>query len=323
MKKECLIMCATPLHLLIVEQIIKSNPNNDYDLILMFNEGDNLNKFHHYLNRIKPLCRNYLLYAHKPKILNLIPFRFKLVLHGFNKKYDELYLANILRAHFQLIVSLPFNSKATVITYDDGLANLLPSGEFYQDKHPDIFRHIIKKLLGIKYYSSDIKNLSIKHYTIYPNLPNIIGNTIHINLHPELSTKDDVTPVHSTIRIYLGQPLKGLNRKFSTQYIKNILDKFEIDYYFPHPREKHVDSYEDKVVQTDLIFEDYIIQFLNDNPRVKMQVYTFFSGAALNIANLNNVESIYIYDEFIHQNYKELYSIIEASNDISIMNIPD
>lgn len=315
-------MCATPLHLLIAEQIIKSTPNNQYDLILMFNEGDNLSKFHHYLDRIKPLCINYMLYGHKPKISNLALFKFNLILHGFNKKYDELYLANIQRAHFQLVVSLPVNSKAKVITYDDGLGNILPSGKFHQDTHPDIFRYVIKRVLGVKYYSSDIKMLSSHHYTIYPTLPNIIENTIYIDLHPDLQSEDENISVHEIKKIYLGQPLNDLDKKFSAKYLKNILDKLEIDIYFPHPRERSINIYEDKMVQTDLIFEDYIIQFLNDNPGFKIQVYSFFSGAALNVANLNNVESIYIYDEFIYQNYRDLYSIIEASSNISLITVP-
>lgn len=316
-KKTSLILCATPFQILIAEKIIKQNPDSDFDLILTFNKNENRQKFEYYFNRIKHLCKKALFWEYKAKISNLIKFKIKIHMDGFNEEYDELYLSNVHRAHFQLLVSYNIDSK--IFTFDDGLANILPSSKLYIDNKLDIARATIWKILGIHVDSKDIKNKSNVHLTVYKDIPNIIANTNFIELYDhKLENKLDKKP--TVLRVYLGQPLNEVGNAFKNTNIKQILDLLKIQRYFPHPREKITSMQGVEVIETDLIFEDYIIELLNNNPNLRIEVFSFFSSAIINIASLDNIKCYYIYHPYVDKNHKDIYEIASIFPNIEIIN---
>ncbi|MCT8778716.1 glycosyltransferase family 52 protein, partial [Glaesserella parasuis] len=65
--------------------------------------------------------------------------------------------------------------------------------------------------------------------------------------------------------------------------------KYDIDYYFPHPREDFVIA-GINYINTEKILEDYIISGLENGYRYV--VYTFFSGAVIALSNMESVEII-------------------------------
>ncbi|MEA3620623.1 glycosyltransferase family 52, partial [Acinetobacter baumannii] len=90
-------------------------------------------------------------------------------------------------------------------------------------------------------------------------------------------------------------------------YILKILD---VDFYFPHPREKEeITSVE--TIKTRKIFEDYIVELLAKGHFV--EVYTFFSSAALTVANLQNVKVSAVVDNDTLNFFLELYNFFEMS----------
>lgn len=317
-KKINLILCATPFQVLIAEKIIKAHPNADFDLVLMFNKNENRKKFEYYFNRISPLCNQTLLWNYKAKLPNLIHFKAYLYLNHFNKNYDELYLSNIHRAHFQMLVSS--NMKAKVITFDDGLANILPSSKLYIDNKLDILRASIWKLLGIYHTSKDIKKKSVKHLTVYKNIPNIVENTEFIELYKH----DLIKPTNDqqeTIKIYLGQPLHETGDAFNNTNIGVLLNSLQIKKYFPHPREKVSSIPGLEFIDTKLIVEDYIIEAINSNPNLQIEVYSFFSSAIINIASLDKVKCYYIHHPYVENNHKDIYELATMFPNIKIINL--
>lgn len=317
-KKRSLILCATPFQILIAEKIIKQNPDSDFDLILTFNKNENRQKFEYYFNRIKHLCKKALFWEYKAKISNLIKFKIKIHIDGFNEEYDELYLSNVHRAHFQLLVSYNIDSK--IFTFDDGLANILPSSKLYIDNELDIVRRSIWKVLGIHVSSEDIKNKSSTHLTVYKNIPNIINNTSFIDLYDRNLT-DALDENQEIIKIYLGQPLNEVGKAFEKTNIKKIFDSLGIQKYFPHPREKTISIKDIEIIKTKLIFEDYIIELLNSDSNICIEVYSFFSSAIINIASFNRVKCYYIYHQYVDENHKDIYEISSMFPNIEIIKV--
>lgn len=317
-KKRSLILCATPFQILIAEKIIKQNPNSEFDLILMLNKNENRQKFEYYFNRVKRLCQTTLLWEYKAKIPNLISFKIKIHTNGFNKKYDELYLSNVHRAHFQLLVS--YNIDSEIFTFDDGLANILPSSKLYVDSELDIVRRSIWKVLGIRVNSKDIKNKSSTHLTVYKDIPNIITNTSFIELYDRNLT-NTLDENQEIIKIYLGQPLDEVGNAFEQTNIKEVFDSLGIQKYFPHPREKTISIKDIEIIQTNLIFEDYIIELLNNDSDICIEVYSFFSSAIINIASLNRVKCYYIYHQYVDENHKDIYEISNMFPSIEIIKV--
>ena len=70
-----------------------------------------------------------------------------------------------------------------------------------------------------------------------------------------------------------------------------------------------------------LVFEDYIVSYLEDNPEVMVEVYSFISSAMLNIASLDRIELNYIYDSYLYDNYKDFYTFVETDFGVSVICI--
>ncbi|WP_249961433.1 glycosyltransferase family 52, partial [Histophilus somni] len=90
--------------------------------------------------------------------------------------------------------------------------------------------------------------------------------------------------------------------------IKEVIAKFKIDYYFPHPRE---DYYIDNVsyIKTPLIFEEFYAERSIEN---NIKIYTFFSSAVLNIVTKENIDRIYaLKPKLTEKAYLDCYDILK------------
>ena len=108
-----------------------------------------------------------------------------------------------------------------------------------------------------------LKDISSLHYTIY-DMDNIIKKyqkeSLCLNLIIVL-----VNALNGVLKICLGQRLYNDDTK-NVDLFKKIIDKYNIDYYLPHPKESFVvDGV--KYYDSDLIFEDIICNELNNYKR--------------------------------------------------------
>ena len=314
-KSNGLIMCVTPLQMIIAEKIIQLNPKEDFDLLVIaLSDND---KYRYYYDRLKSICVRSLYYTKEKGIKGFFSYIGKLKKNKLNEKYESLYLASIDSRHFQYVLSR--NKKANIYTFDDGTANIIPQSLYYSNSKPKLFKKIIWRGFGIKHYMEDVKKLSLLHYTIYKDVPNIIEKTQFIKLYGEY--KSSSTPVNRVVKMYLGQPLEEISVDFNSQYVAKIIAKLDMDFYYPHPREKVIPKGEFDIITSQLVFEDYIVSYLEDNPGVMVEVYSFISSAMLNIANLDRIELNYIYDSYLYESYKDFYNFANDSFNIKSIDI--
>ena len=314
-KEKCLIMCLTPLQMIIARKVIESNPDKDFDLVAI-TLIDNI-KYRNYYKKLKKLCKNSLYYISEKGLIGFLHFVKELKLKEINSDYKCIYLASIDSRYFQYIISK--NNLANIYTFDDGIANIISNDVYYSNDAPVIWKKIIWRFIGIKYYIKDIRDKSLLHYTIYDDIPNIIEKTQLIKLYEN----DELIPIiiNRIVNIYVGQPLEEISDIFTTEYISNILQKLNIDFYYPHPRENTIPLGDFEIIESDLIFEDYIIRYLQKNPDIKVRVYSFISSAILNICSLNRIEVNYIYDKELYYKYKEFYDIVNSKFNIDLVKI--
>lgn len=312
---KSLIMCLTPLQMIIAEKIIQLNPEQDFDLLVIaLSDND---KYRYYYDRLKNICVSSFYYTTEKGIKGFLGYIRKLKKNKLNEKYESLYLASIDSRHFQYVLSR--NKKANIYTFDDGTANIIPQSLYYSNSKPRLFKKIIWRGFGIKNYMEDVKKLSLLHYTIYKDVPNIIEKTQFIKLYGEY--KSSSTPVTRVVKMYLGQPLEEISIDFNSQYVAKIIAKLDMDFYYPHPREKVIPKGEFDIITSQLVFEDYIVSYLEDNPGVMVKVYSFISSAMLNIANLDRIELNYIYDSYLYESYKGFYSFANDSFNIQSIRL--
>ena len=310
-----LIMCVTPLQMMIAEKIIQLNPEQDFDLLVIaLSDND---KYRYYYDRLKNICISSLYYTTEKGMKGFLNYIRKLKKNKLNEKYESLYLASIDSRHFQYVLSR--NKKANIYTFDDGTANIIPQSLYYSNSKPKLFKRMVWRGFGIKHYMKDIKKSSTLHYTIYKDVPNIIEKTQFIKLYGEYKLSS--TPVTRVVKMYLGQPLEEISIDFNSQYVAEIIAKLDMDFYYPHPREKGIPKGEFDIITSQLVFEDYIISYLEDNPGVMVKVYSFISSAMLNIANLDRIELNYIYDSYLYESYKDFYNFANDSFNIKSIDI--
>lgn len=313
-QQKSLIMCVTPLQMLIAEKIIHKFKDHQFDVIviaLVDNE-----KYRYYYKKLEKLSCNSFYYVPKDGFLGFLEYIQILKKNGFAKKYTNCFLASIDSRHFQYIVSK--NKNTNIYTFDDGTANIIKNSIYYTNEKNPSWKKLIWNFMGIDYYMEDIKKSSRKHYTLYENVSNIIENTESLKLFESSKFDGEVT---KKINIYLGQPLTEISEKFTEQYILNNLNHLNIDYYFPHPREKIIPKGNFEIISTPLIFEDYLIEYLAGNKTVDIHLYSYISSALLNVKGLERVNVKYIYDDCLIEKYSSFYGFVENEFDISIVKI--
>lgn len=313
-QQKSLIMCVTPLQMLIAEKIIHKFKDQKFDVIVVA-LADN-EKYRYYYKKLEKISCNSFYYVPKDGFLGFLEYINVLKKNGFAGKYTNCFLASINSRHLQYIISK--NKNTNIYTFDDGTANIIQNSIYYTDEKIFSWKKLIWQCIGIKYYMNDIKKLSKKHYTLYEGVSNIIENTEFLNLFESLESGCE--PIKK-INIYLGQPLTEISDKFTEQYILKALDNLQIDYYFPHPREKLIPKGNFEIISTPLIFEDYLIEYLAENKTEDINLYSYISSALLNVKSLDRVNVKYIYDHCLIEKYSDFYSFVENEFDISIVKV--
>ncbi|MDO5055571.1 MAG: glycosyltransferase family 52 [Pasteurella oralis] len=292
-----LIICYTPLQVLIAEKIIEQHPNEKFFGVMIYVAKNE--KFEHYSQRLAQCCSQFFsLHQHTDRF-NLLKEILLLKWKFSGKKFEKVFVASINDIQIQfLLSSIQFNE---FYTFDDGTANIVNSSLYYLPEPDTAIRKLINNGLGNKYSVEKLKKLSQAHYTIYPNFPNIIENTIAVDL---FQAKHNRIEQDNVVNILLGQPVY-LDDKKNIELAEKVIKKFDIDFYLPHPREQyHLTDVE--YIKTPLIFEDYIAQHFSHQ---KCRVYTYFSSAVLNVKS-ENIEVIGLRIETDNPSFIACYDLL-------------
>ncbi len=281
MKNVNLVICMTPLQVLIAEKIIGLYPNEEfYGLMIALNKND---KYNYYYERLDRACYKSKIINVQNPYIGLCIFMLYKITKFFTVNFNNVFVASVDNPFIHYVISsIKFD---TLKTFDDGTANINISSVYYIESAYTLKVSLFRKILGIKVDLEYLKKISSVHYTIYENIPNIVKNTKLIRLF-KLERKEEVE-YNQTVKILLGQPFQELG--VEKDYVHNIVNKFNPHYYYPHPRE--IDRIEDvSYIDTKLIFEDYIIQQIEKHPNTKFVIGGIFSTVLFNIAQLSNVE---------------------------------
>lgn len=304
-----LILCYTPLQVLIAERIIALHPDEKFYGVMIYSTKND--KFEYYQKRLAKKCDMFFAMHQRIDRWGLLLQLFKLKKHFFRKKIDKVFIASINDLQMQIILStIKFNK---LFSFDDGTANIVATSLYYQNEPDTLIRNLINKLFNNKFSIKKIKGISKGHYTIYPSFNNIIENTIPISLMENSKKEYYMKPDKS---ILLGQPVY-LDKQKNILLAEKVIQEFNIDYYLPHPREQyHLDNV--KYLDTPLIFEDYI----KHNNKQCYRIYTYFSSAVLNILNFENIEIVALKIDTDNPAYLACYDLFQQAN-INIIDIRD
>lgn len=306
-----LIICCTPLQVLIAEKIIDMNPEKQFFGVMLHTVENK--KFDYYKQRLQAKTNGFFSMVQHNDRWNLLKEIVQLKARFSGKQFDTVYFANFPELHIQFLLSaIEFKQ---LNTFDDGTVNIVKHSHFLNDDPDTLVRKFINKVLGNKYSTATLRSLSAQHYTIYPDFPNIMPNTVAVNL---MDNSIAVSESSESVNILLGQPVYNDNSQ-NIELAKKAIKQFNIHYYLPHPREKYQVE-QVKYIDTPLILEDYIAQEFSDR---KCCVYTYCSSAILNIMNKSpNVEVVALRVESDDLGVQSCYDLFEQVG-IQIIDMRD
>ncbi|HFU3723412.1 TPA: glycosyltransferase family 52 [Streptococcus suis] len=307
-KNQSLIICSTPYQIFLIEQIVRENIDEQF--ILLYNGMEN-EKSRFYFDNLSKKCVASYFFNCSSFFDYLITYKKFTKLNHFN--FSKIYCASLHKLEVQYLVN--YFIESDVITYDDGLANILYNSSLFFDtdeyKGLNAVKIRIKSLLfGTNLSMRSIKNRAIKHFSVYNHKENIIKNVSLIEF-PNNYVKNSPQYVKA---ILLGQPFISETNGI---FLK-IQSKFDnLPAYFPHPRETNIpENFE--IIKSNYLVEDYLLQ----NSDTFFYVYTFVSTAAVNIKDFPNVIVKALYSEMIPDEFVEVYNLFKDF-DIEVINIDE
>lgn len=274
-----LIICTSPLQVLVAERIIASKPSERF-YGLMYSRSVN-DKTEHYYQRLRSFCHHaeHLVVPYNTptwrKYLSTPQMAYKGKSLG---GIEAVYIASLDINELQFILSA--HPRAEVYTFDDGLINLdAPAWGAMIKNYDGAYSRLMRRLFGAPTVEELIQR-SKRHYTIY-RLPNVMPRTEYLPLFQPIQEED--RPTEHTVRILLGQMLYWDEwKERNAQLAREVLRQYDIHYYMPHPKEGYrVDGVE--YLHSPLVFEDFIMQALRDNPTTHYEVYLYCSTPSLNL----------------------------------------
>ncbi|KAE9537166.1 CMP-N-acetylneuraminate-beta-galactosamide-alpha-2, 3-sialyltransferase [Ursidibacter arcticus] len=296
-----LIICYTPLQVLIAEKIIELYPNERFYGVMLCSVKNK--KFEYYAERLSLKCEQFFSMHQRTERFHLLKQIISLKCKFANLKFDKVFVASINDIQIQFILSsVRFNE---FYTFDDGTANIAPSSVYYTPEPNTFIRRSINSLFRNKYSVEKLKALSKQHYTIYPDFPNIIENTTVIDLFNAQKSKDENLENEPITHILLGQPVY-LEHDKNIRLAEKVIKDFNIELYLAHPREQYkLDDV--SYIDTPLILEDYLAQEFSHR---RCRIYTYFSSAVLNIKN-PNIEVVALRIDTERPDFIECYKLLD------------
>ena len=292
-----LFICMTPLQMKIAERIIYERKIIGYKIVCLFLAKSE--KYDYYFTELEKNSSSSFFYYPKEKAKGILllkdvySYKRKLLKSEILVDVKNIYAASIDNRYVQLIASILKN--ANFFTFDDGLANLNYKGSYHKDEILSKMKLFLWGIIGVSFFAQNFRRKSKTHYSLYKNKKNIIDKVEYISLFDAVYQKKCNSDAE--VNIFLGQPIHEVNKKADDDYVNAIIEKFNIDTYFPHPRESYSINNKIEVISSDLIFEDYVLKFYSDNLNIKkINIFTFFSTAILNLENLDFVQCYAIYD---------------------------
>lgn len=306
-----LFICLTPLQSLIAQSLIRKTAPTPADLLMIcYAETDNA-KFRHYYQETAQLCQ-YAQFIRIPQNTWLREITLPFITKNLSKQYDTIYAASIDNPNVQYPLShLSFKKLET---FDDGTANLYPDSILYQNQKYGKKSKIIRKLQGIRYTTEDLRQLSSAHHTLYPTQKNIVSPTIALKLWQNSAFLSDSGSL-KTQKILLGQPLFDETAD-NISLFQSLLQCTQADAYFPHPRESYR-LLNANYIDTPLIFEDYLLKRIQQEPHTKFHIYHVASTAALNVVGFPHTQIHAIrppHALFQRESFNYLYDLMAKMN---------
>ncbi|MCO8082534.1 glycosyltransferase family 52 [Acinetobacter lwoffii] len=232
---KALLVIRTPFQAWLAQKVLEKEKVSNFDLVYFTQNNSDEDKYYYAQLSIQAKRSQYIfIQRQRFDIFSHLLFKIKAIKWYFFKNYDLVMYASINALVPNSLVS-KYN-QSELITFDDGAANIVKQGIFYNE--PDTLRaKLYRIILGAKSLDS-IKKRIKKHYSIYPHNPNIVESDrlIHID-----GWESDSNRLPVEIRTYfIGAPFEEVMNSDQIARMVDYLRQLDITAYVKHPRERNI-----------------------------------------------------------------------------------
>lgn len=263
-----LFLCNTPLQALIASRIIATESIKLHDCAVLY-VCDRLNaKANSAFVKISPLVK-YAKLIEKARSISGVRCMRKFI--SQIGPVDEIFVACIddSLAHY----AISFTNGATLKTFDDGTANIIPSSSYFGKAGSRGVRGSLLKIFhrinGNRYSLEMVKAESKTHYTIYDRFSNVMKNTKFITLFEVSESNRDLCSVFTGVEFKDYCKTKGESELLIGK-VRNFLSTLPGDVIYMGNLGVDEHQFPEHVVDRDLIVEETVISVINKYKRVDL-----------------------------------------------------
>lgn len=325
------IVCATPFQVLMAEKIIEHYADERFFGVMLMQQDNE--KYAFYGQRLLDKCGgNGWIYAEQKQYWKAAALWDALVLkiRGLRiGKCRRLYASSVDSILLQTFIS-GFDFEE-LYTFDDGTANYVLKSDGYRiDRHQSRLHRFLKLLFRNPYDLHKLKAISQGHFTAFC-LPNVMGEAQYLPLFTQHQKQvvGGAMVYDKTESILLGQPIYKVDKirayaseeELIEQYlslVRRIINAYQIDYYFPHPREtRQVEGV--AYLSSPLVAEDFFVQYFR--PDTRYVLYTITSGAVLPFVGVGQVSIFSVRPSEYGVLFAESYDLMQQAG-VNVIDLP-
>lgn len=287
-----LCICMTPLHVLIAKQIARTQGMRfTHGLYITSALND---KSRYYADQMHVFCDALTLievpgdqYYPFPKHLHILLRRIKAV-RRFRQLgvFETVYIPSSISHYVYAAVSAA--RARQLFSFDDGLLNIEQPSRLRQHR-TSWSNKLLLRAAGIDYWPEKLIQRSQGHFSLY-DAPNAYGRVTRISLgdSPSLQTPGTgQSQARSVVRILIG--LAPEAHSSAQEAIQRAVQRYQPNYYLPHPRAS-ISAFDGvQTLETALIAEDYVLDLLQRDPNVCIEIFGYESSVLINLARVQGV----------------------------------
>lgn len=283
------VLCMTPLHVLIVCRLAKEFALH-YDVAIFLAQVPN-EKSRYYASLLKDVADrvDFRVISKYPdgglqKYVAVWRHRtgFRAWLDSIGD-FDEAYAPS--SDNDLLYVYANKYADRKLLTYDDGLANINPDSSFARTA-PSLKNRFFFWITGAACWPSRLVKRSYAHYTLYA-AENHFSRLRRLELMPKRPEAGALRASTRYETILIGSAPEADEPVISS--LKDFAKKNKPTWYLPHPRcTRNCEPFGQKL-DTQLILEDYVLRRLEQDPSLRLAIVGYESSALINVAGFDRV----------------------------------
>lgn len=280
MAAKFLAIVRTPFQAWLLKRVLRYEGVSRYDLIYFTQNDSEEDRYYFDLLKSNASDYDYLAVAPRgPDIWSHIRFRWRARVWCVDRRYEKVFLASI-DAHVPNAIAAA-QSRAELITFDDGTANIFALSNYYRASWP--MREVVyRKALGASNLES-LKERVARHYTLYANFDNIVEKPRLRYIDGCFAPGGDDTSDHIKT-FFIGGPFAEVFTPVQIGEFELHLRGLPIDCYVRHPRERTMlDIGVEPLEKQGRIAEDAIVENANG---ANIHLVGAFSTVLFNLGGL-------------------------------------